>query len=110
MSISRFTGLQGVAVALGALGALLLIGALMVLVDVLPQRPASGASEVAHWRSELAVTFAVVFVPGIAAIVAASVLWLRSRRSHRKEHTNAAYNQSRGCVKSAGAKIGNDQI
>jgi len=90
MSISRFTRLQKVAAALGALGALLLIDAVMVLVDVLPQRPASGASDVAHWRSELAVTFSIVFVPGIAAIVAASVLWLRSRRARREEHTNAA--------------------
>ena len=71
-------------------GALLLVDAVMVLVDVLPQRPSSGASDVAHWRSELAITFTVVFVPGVIAIVGAAMLWARSRRAHSEEHTNAA--------------------
>ncbi len=90
MRLSRFTWLRGGAVALGLLGALLLIDAAMVLVDVLPKRPASGASDIAHWQSELIITFTMVFVPGVAAMVVASVLWLRSRHAHREEHTDAA--------------------
>jgi hypothetical protein len=90
MKISRFSWPRGGAVALGLFGALLLTDAVMVLVDVLPQRPVSGSSDIAHWRSELMVTFGIVFVPGVSALVGALLLWLRSRNAHKEERANAA--------------------
>ena len=87
MSSSRFIWRRGWAVVLGLLSVLLLTDAFMVLVDVLPKRPSSGASDIAHWRSDLVITFSIVFVPGVAALLGALALW---RRSQREEPTNAA--------------------
>ena len=75
---------------LALVGALLLIDAAMVLIEVLPQRPSVGTSEIAHWRAELIITFAFVFIPGIVATIGAAILLVRSRRICGEEHTNVA--------------------
>src|SRR6187200_1575417 len=73
MSTSCFSWRRGASVTVGLVGLLLLGLAAMQFLDVLPSLPA-------HWKSQLIYTVSAVLAPGVAAIVAARLLWIRAEQ------------------------------